>query len=223
VILLILGTGGVAIGIVYIWHRNAVRRRQDLEHQHSSIARDLHDTLGADLARLTALLNANEIQDSREIVNAALAANRKFRSLLWIWRSDSIRLSDFTGELREYLHASLSDAQIKLTTTTTELPPNSFVDATVAKSVLLIINESLSNIIRHASSTNVTVDFISNRASFTVKVVDNGIGFDASNLRRKSGIQNIQERASENGFHADVISAEGVGTTVLISFGVQLS
>jgi signal transduction histidine kinase len=56
-----------------------------------------------------------------------------------------------------------------------------------------------------------------------VKVVDNGIGFDASNLRRKSGIQNIQERASENGFHADVISAEGVGTTVLISFGVQLS
>jgi tetratricopeptide (TPR) repeat protein len=223
VILLILGTGGVAIGIVYIWHRNAVRRRQDLEHQHSSIARDLHDTLGADLARLTALLNAHEIQDSREIVNAALAANRKFRSLLWIWRSDSIRLSDFTGELREYLHASLSDAQIKLTTTTTELPANSFVDATVAKSVLLIINESLSNIIRHASSTNVTVDFISNQASFTVKVIDNGIGFNPSSVRRKSGIQNIQERASENGFHADVISAEGTGTTVLISFGVQLS
>lgn len=223
VMLVVLGSGLGAVGIVYIWHRNAIRRRQDLDHQHSSIARDLHDTLGADLARLTALLNAHDIRDSREIVNAALTANRKFRSLLWIWRSDSIRLSDFTGELREYLHASLSDAHIELTASTTELPENSFVDATVAKNVLLIINEALSNIIRHASSTNVTVDFISNQASFTVKVIDNGIGFDPNNLHRKSGIRHIQERASENGFHADVISAEGMGTTVLVSFGVQLS
>jgi hypothetical protein len=223
VALLIVGSCGSAIGIIHVWQRNAVRRRQDLEHQHSSIARDLHDTLGADLARLTALLNAHEIQGSREIVNAALAANRKFRSLLWIWRSDSIRLSDFTGELREYLHASLTDAQIELRTTTTALPDNSFVDAAVAKSVLLIINESLSNIIRHASSTAVTLDFICEQTSFTLRLIDNGIGFDVQNVRRKGGIQNIQDRASENGFHADIISTEGAGTTVLISFGVHIS
>lgn len=221
IVLTVLLSAVGAIGIVTYWNRIATNGRAMLELQHSSIARDLHDTLGADLARLTALLNASDTRQSRDIANAALAANRKFRSLLWIWRSDSIRLVDFAGEIREYVATCLSDADIKCSGT---LPHNSddcFVDATIAKNILIILNESITNVIRHSQATHVDLSFTHVDSSCTISFSDNGIGFDVQSVARSSGIDNIPVRAIQSGFIAQVVSEPFAGTTILISFGVH--
>lgn len=210
-----------AIGVIAYWHRIAATGRDMLERQHSSIARDLHDTLGADLARLTALLNASETRQSRDIANAALAANRKFRSLLWIWRSDSIRLIDFAGEIREYVAACLSDADIECTGILPEHCDDHFVDATIAKNILIILNESITNVIRHSRATHADLSFTFSNRSCTISFADNGIGFDVHTVARSSGINNIPVRAVQSGFIAQVMSEPNAGTTILISFGVH--
>ncbi|MEY2719866.1 MAG: hypothetical protein RLZZ273_1232 [Bacteroidota bacterium] len=221
IILTVLLAGGASLALVTFWSRVASSNRKMLEHQHNAIARDLHDTLGADLARLTALLNASDTRQSRDIANAALAANRKFRSLLWIWRSDSIRLNEFAGELREYVTACLADAQIQCTSRLPDLSEDSFVDASTAKNVLIILNESITNVIRHSQASEVELTFTYHDGTCTTVLSDNGMGFDATNLERKSGILNIPIRAEQNGFIAEVISEPLSGTTILISFGVH--
>lgn len=221
IVLTVLLSAVGAIGIVTYWNRIATNGRAMLELQHSSIARDLHDTLGADLARLTALLNASDTRQSRDIANAALAANRKFRSLLWIWRSDSIRLVDFAGEIREYVAACLSDADIKCSGTLPQHCDDYFVDATIAKNILIILNESITNVIRHSEATHVDLSFTYADRSCTISFSDNGKGFDVHSVQRSSGIDNIPARALQSGFIAQVMSEPYAGTTILISFGVH--
>ena len=221
--LVILASGGLGYSTVYTWRRVANRHKANLEQHHDSITRDLHDTLGADLARLSALLNANEAQHSRAIVSAALAANRKFRSLLWIWRSDSIRVGDFLGELREYTAACFADADIDLTNNQMAIEGDHYVAADVAKNVLIILNESITNVIRHASASRAALDIQRDASSIRIELSDNGIGFDIDHHTRRSGISNIAKRASEHSFHAHVTSAPKQGTSVVVSFRVHSS
>ena len=221
ILLTMIVSGVGAWGVVYTWQRIARRNRERRELQHLAIARDLHDTLGADLARLTALLNASDTGQSRDIANAALAANRKFRSLLWIWRSDSIKLTDFAGELREYVHECLADAQITGSARLPEISEDVYIDATTAKNILIILNESITNVIRHSQATKTALSFTLKDGMCTISFSDNGIGFDAATLERASGVRNIPDRATQHGFIAQVVSQPHVGTTVLISFGVH--
>ena len=220
-ILIVISLSAIGgFGVVIYWHKEATRNRQNLERQHSVFARDLHDTLGADLARLSALLRANDSSQSRDIASAALAANRKFRSLLWIWSSDSILLRDFIGELREYISACLADLGIACSSLPVALDERRYIDATIAKNVLIVFNEVVTNVIRHSSARHVDFDVVVEDTSATVRFHDNGIGFDKSKLARQSGIDNIVVRAHEHGFHVEIVSAPDAGTTVLVTFGV---
>jgi|GEM_PF-637015 len=221
IVLTMLFAGMGALGLVWFWHRLAKKSQELMERQHTALARDLHDTLGADLARLTTLLRTSDSKESRNIANAALAANRKFRSLLWIWRSDSIKLSEFVGELREYALLSLADANIVCSSRNYDVVSDQYIDANVAKNILLILNETITNTIRHSSASNVIFDVIREGSAVTLTITDDGTGFDARLLVRKGGISNIASRAYDSGFHAEVISAPSRGTTVLISFRVH--
>ncbi|MES2152449.1 MAG: CHASE domain-containing protein [Pseudomonadota bacterium] len=82
-----------------------------------------------------------------------------------------------------------------------------------------ILQESLSNIVRHAhaSAVRVELNVAGNRLSMTVS--DNGVGLQA-NMRQKSGsfgLVGIEERIRILGGSFGISSASGAGTTVCIS------
>jgi signal transduction histidine kinase len=98
-----------------------------------------------------------------------------------------------------------------------------YVAADVAKNVLIILNESITNVIRHASASRAALDIQRDASSIRIELSDNGIGFDIDHHTRRSGISNIAKRASEHGFHAHVTSAPKQGTSVVVSFRVHSS
>ena len=83
-----------------------------------------------------------------------------------------------------------------------------------------IAQEALTNVLRHASATNVSVEIIYGNADLRLLVRDNGVGFDVrtalsrTGLSASLGLQGMQERAAAIGGSVDIKSELRCGTKV---------
>ncbi len=90
-------------------------------------------------------------------------------------------------------------------------PVNAGVGNEVAPELLAVLGESLSNVVRHAAADRVDVLLqIGDTVALTVS--DNGKGISSDT--RRSGLQNMRERAEKLGGCCRIESAPGAGTTV---------
>jgi len=80
---------------------------------------------------------------------------------------------------------------------TCEGPLDTAVPVTVRPQILAAIRESLSNVVRHARASEVTVHVIVANGEVVARVADNGVGLDAGS--RQSGLRNLRERAETLG------------------------
>ena len=80
-----------------------------------------------------------------------------------------------------------------------------------------IIQELLTNVIKHAKASEVTVQFTEDEDELIIMVEDNGIGFDPEKNYDGMGLNNIRQRVSRTGGQLNIDSAPGNGTTVIIN------
>ncbi|PAV28642.1 two-component sensor histidine kinase [Virgibacillus profundi] len=87
------------------------------------------------------------------------------------------------------------------------------VDKGVEDQLFRILQESVSNTLRHADATSFHVMLIERDDTVILRTVDNGIGFDIEKVKTGSyGMQNMRERAYEVGGVFKVISLPNEGT-----------
>lgn len=93
------------------------------------------------------------------------------------------------------------------------------LDEAVNIHVYRIVQESLTNIERHAQAREVSVELESSlqTRSLQLRISDNGRGFDPRQVPRGLGLLGMRERASALGGSLEVESALGRGTTVKVS------
>ena len=86
--------------------------------------------------------------------------------------------------------------------------------------VFRILQESLSNVARHAHATEVTVDLQRCGGVLTLTVQDNGVGMAPSARGHGNGLPGIRERAAAIGGRFAIESQPGAGTLLRLSFPV---
>ena len=86
-----------------------------------------------------------------------------------------------------------------------------------------IVQELLTNILKHAEATNVLIQFIRKEDKFTLTVEDDGKGFNAKELNNKNGagLANIRARAEYLNGSVDIVSKKEEGTSVTIEGKVE--
>lgn len=92
-------------------------------------------------------------------------------------------------------------------------------------SLYRIIQEALTNIVRHAQASRVTVT-IQRRGHFVITVIeDDGRGFDPQQARKNSrlGLFGMEERAALVGGVLRIESTEGSGTTIYVEIPFSLN
>lgn len=90
------------------------------------------------------------------------------------------------------------------------------------ESICLIINEALSNAVRHSQASNIviTVNIINNH--FDVSVEDDGNGFDIAQIKKTGlGINNMHKRANFHGGRIHINSTLGEGTRLDIKIPIK--
>jgi PAS domain S-box-containing protein len=88
-----------------------------------------------------------------------------------------------------------------------------------ATAVFRVVQESLTNVARHAHATRVHLSVTRNALGFELNVSDNGCGFDPAAVRARNsyGLLGMNERARLIGASLQIDSAPGAGTVVSIS------
>jgi signal transduction histidine kinase len=94
--------------------------------------------------------------------------------------------------------------------------------ASTFDAICQIINEAISNAVRHASASEITITALQNANLLLVIVRDDGLGFDPKRIETGEGLglPNIRQRASLYGGQVHIESAPGKGTRVTLSMPV---
>lgn len=87
---------------------------------------------------------------------------------------------------------------------------------------LATLREALTNIVKYAQATSVSVDVLVDGDTVHLSVADNGVGFETTPPAGRGdarglgghGLHNIQQRAEVSGGHAAISSSPGQGTTI---------
>ena len=202
-----------------------------VSRERQRMAQELHDTLAQGLAGLILQLEA---------ADSHLESGNPARAQAVIQQAMQ-RARTTLHEARRAIHAlrptaleqgSLIDAlgrEVDQFAATTGLRTTFDVDADslvvppeVAQDILRIVQESLSNVARHARASHVLVRLAQSSEGFQVLVQDDGVGFDpAEGLERPGcfGLAGMQERAQRVGGVLRVESAPGRGTRVVLEIG----
>jgi signal transduction histidine kinase len=82
-----------------------------------------------------------------------------------------------------------------------------------------ILQESLTNVRRHANARTVTISLIITSVTLTMSITDDGCGFDIAGLNggQGCGLEGMRERANLAGGRVDINAAPGNGTRVVFS------
>jgi signal transduction histidine kinase len=109
--------------------------------------------------------------------------------------------------------------QLKLQPIATTLHPD------VEYNLLRIVQEAISNALKHAQASSVVVQLNSTAEQVTISIHDDGLGFDANQHLEHSqpghyGLIGMRERASQIGATIDWQSQPRQGTTVTLGLPI---
>ena len=196
------------------------------ETERNRIAADLHDKLGAILGmvklhfsaveeRIDSLKEDNKLQ--YEKANALLdQASEEVRNISHNLISGVLTKFGLVPALKDLKDTIESTGKLKVNLSLSELEAR--LDGESELQIYRIIQELLSNILKHAQATEADIQLTRHNGNLNLMVHDNGIGFDPEAARSKKGIgmQNLQARVEQlkGTLHYD--SGKGGGTTVTI-------
>ena len=104
-----------------------------------------------------------------------------------------------------------------------DVPEN--LDAEIQTTCFRIIQEAITNVVRHARATRVDVDLRCEKGKLRLLIRDNGIGFDVGPAQAQTtglGLIGITERAALVGGRARIISSPGKRTTIEVVLPLTL-
>ena len=191
------------------------------EQAFSYISQEIHDNIGQVLSLVRLNLNTfdsvvteEKIEQTDELLGKAI---KDLRDLSHNLQNNRIHDIGIIESLRQLLISLEKTGRYKTSLTTSDhfhiLDPNTDII------LYRMIQEIVNNIIKHASASSINVSITSDQDITTVRISDNGIGFDTGLLnyeRPGIGLHNIANRAKMINATVDVKSEPGNGTIITL-------
>jgi NarL family two-component system sensor histidine kinase LiaS len=190
------------------------------------LARDLHDTVSQQLfalhmsaSSLPKLLEKDQehaYKVMEQLIAMSSSAQRQMRGLiaqlrpmelqgrtlaeaLERWFPDYCRQNGLQGTLDFQLQGPLSEAK--------------------EHQLFLVIQEAMANVVKHAEARTVRLFLGETDRQVTLQIEDDGAGFQADQVREGAyGLSTMSERALQLGGEAEIVTKQGSGTRVRVSF-----
>lgn len=213
-----------------------------VEDERKSIAIEIHDELNAALvgarleleriAQLAAQVNEGQAQQAgalaeieskaRAVIKLTRELYANGRSLVRRLRPETLEMLGLAGAVEDMLrhyNANPKSCQFVLETG----GDFSVLNHDLAISAYRIIQEAMSNIVKHASASHahVFLEMDETAGKLLIEVADDGIGFDGAQQCAGIGITGMRERVAAFDGEITLESAPGQGSRIMIALPVQ--
>ncbi len=201
-----------------------------IEEERKRIAREIHDQLGQDLSLLQlelGLLEGHQVSDPDlrrkmkalvKLVDASIRTVQKISTDLRPPLLDDLGLgAAVEWAVREFRGRTGMDCHVTVS------PPDLALDQERSTALFRVLQEALTNILRHARATSVDVRLARSGKTVLLKVRDNGCGISARQIadNRSVGLIGMRERVRPWGGSVAFGGSPGRGTEVSITLPVN--
>ena len=193
------------------------------EAERARIARDLHDRVaqslayvGFELDRLASVHEDPELRDLQGVVRGVVV---ELRETLYQLRATVDETQDLVEVAREYIERWSDRTGVE-----TQFAPETEgrrVPAQVEQELWRILQESLTNVERHADASHAWISWRIGDGRAQLEVRDDGRGMNTDKVaQERYGLVGIRERADAVGAQVTLHSEPELGTTVLVELEV---
>jgi signal transduction histidine kinase len=221
------------LACVWLMTRLAAQSRSQrfLQRQRTSIARDIHDDLGA---QLTQLLLIGEVAQREQPVDSparvqfaqicdhARELAHAMDEVVWAVNARRDTVRDFTSYVCKYAQIFLAPTGIRCRLDVEpEIPAMAF-DLPVRRNLFLAVKEALNNAAKYSGADELFLRIFRQHQQLSVVVEDNGRGFDPGQTGgERNGLTNMAQRLAEVGGTCHIDSQPGGGCRVVFTVPLQ--
>lgn len=196
-----------------------VERERTLLLERQRLTRDMHDGLGSALIASLAAVERGEVRPERlaEMLRDCVDDLRAVIDSLEPINHDLVAL---LANLRHRLERRLDAAGVRLEWQMEDLPTLAWLGPPQALHVMRIVQEVLTNVIKHAQASHIRLMGRMAGDEVEVCIVDDGCGFDMSVASSGRGLKFLRQRADALGGKLDIATRPGHGTSVRLQLPV---
>jgi PAS domain S-box-containing protein len=206
------------------------------EEERQKISREIHDQLGADLSVMKVdlyllckkllkdetLTDKNEISDEfRQLGDKVDDTINKIRRISSDLRPDVLDRLGLIEAIEWQLAEFEKRTNIKCNLINS-IPELEFTEK-ISVQIFRILQELLTNVIRHAKADRLEIELGINEGSLVMSFTDNGIGITAEQIEGKTslGIMGLKERVYLQDGEIDIHGLPGKGTAIKIRIPIE--
>jgi two-component system NarL family sensor kinase len=183
---------------------------QGEEQERQRVAQDLHDSMGGMLAsiRMNLSTDSNSDKEILKKLDQAILEMRRISRNLMPETLKNLGLETALKELCDSMNHNHLAIQFEAYNLCRHVPFKTEL------ALYRIVQECISNVLKHAQASTVIVQVSQNENSLQLTIEDDGIGYDQDSIVYGSGIKNIENRVQLINGLLEINSSKGEGTTI---------
>jgi len=192
-----------------------MENKQLLVNERERFMKEIHDGVGGHLISMLSMVRSGK-RDTDIIVSSIEAALSDLRLMIDSLSPQENDIPSLLGALRTRLEPQMKDSGLNLNWQVEALPVIPDFGPHKALQVLRIVQESVTNVIRHGEAKNISIKAYAEASHVIIKICDDGKGF-AEDVAHGKGLNNMHYRAKEIDA-AIYISSDLSGTCITLNF-----
>ena len=225
--LFILGLMAIVYFLLRYRYQQKMNRQLEMEHLRTKISSDLHDDVGSILtgvAMQSEMMGYTASQDQkesfRELSDMSREAMEKMRDTVWAIDARKDKYQDLIAKMHNFAEQQLNIKHIKYRLEVEGINKEIIITPILRQNIYLIFKESITNVVKHSSASEVHILVRKKNNTLMVKVQDNGEyttatkpdGLSSSGL----GLSNMKMRAKRIGGELSIETDSGFAVVLKI-------
>lgn len=192
------------------------------ESEHKRLAQELHDGVGQSLFTVSVALQAVEsfVKENSKLTTYINEVQQELQKAMDDINAYSHQLRPHSLDqlgLEPTIQMMIDNIMKTLPSITVEFITKGLdrCDPVVEINLYRVVQEALHNVVKYANASDVRIHMVKDETQISLKIYDNGIGFDRKHLKSEGlGLKHMEERVDLIGGKFEIHSKIGTGTTI---------
>lgn len=197
-------------------HRLAKKYIEGLESERERMAKELHDDVCNSLLAISMnigeMVEGNQSKDLHTQLLHLQDTRERLRIMSHELMPPAFQYATIDEMLRDYSLNIPVSTHTQIRYQSTERSDWNLLPQDIVLEIYRIVQEAMSNALKYADASCINVSLEWNQSVLSVRIHDNGKGFDVSKLKKGIGLRTIRQRAEAIGALATCSSELGKGT-----------